>query len=68
MTEAELAAIRAAILATIEVHSIAMRQMETMPEVLDQIRLRFLLVSARQFMDDLESLLERDKGEENGEA
>jgi len=61
MTESELAAIGAAILATDEVLSIVGKQLKTQPEVLDQIRLRFLLVSGRQFRCDLEALLRSEK-------
>ena len=65
MTEAELAAIGAAILATDEVLEIVEQQISERSDVLDQIRLAMVMVmvSGRQFLADTKELLEREKGE-----
>jgi len=64
MTEAELAAIGAAILATDEVLEIVEQQISERSDVLDQIRLAMVMVmvSGRQFLADTKELLEREKG------
>jgi len=68
MTEAELAAIGAAILATDEVLGVVEQQISERSDVLDQIRLAMVMVmvSGRQFLADTKELLkslERAKGE-----
>jgi len=69
MTEAELAAIGAAILATEGVHSIVGKMMTRNISMMQEINLGLLATSGQQFLADLEALLRSEKEAiGNGEA
>ena len=61
MTEAELAAIGAAILATEGVHSIVGKMMTRNISMMQEINLGLLATSGQQFLSDLEALLRSEK-------